>query len=114
MIQNLMIIFFLFLHFVCISQQDVEVKINNYLNQIRHNPAQLRLFFQHMPKGGDLHHHYSGSVYGETYLESIEKDNLWVNIGTFEIGQDSTLFPEELNWYRISFLKNISSKTIIT
>ena len=24
-----------------------------------------------MPKGGDLHHHYSGSVYAETYLEYV-------------------------------------------
>ena len=109
MIQNIWIIFFLLFHFVGISQPDVEVIINNYLNQIRHNPAQLRLFFQHMPKGGDLHHHYSGSIYGETYLESIEKDNLWVNIETFEIGKDPTVLQEKSNWFRISYLKENGS-----
>lgn len=31
--------------------------------------AALTAFLAGMPKGGDLHHHYSGSVYAETYLE---------------------------------------------
>lgn len=30
--------------------------------------ATLALFMRRMPKGGDLHHHYSGTVYAETYL----------------------------------------------
>lgn len=33
------------------------------------NIAQLTLFFSAMPKGADIHHHYSGSIYAETFLE---------------------------------------------
>ena len=31
--------------------------------------AELSLFFSMMPKGGDLHHHYSGAIYAEQFLE---------------------------------------------
>lgn len=31
--------------------------------------AELALFANMLPKGGDLHHHYSGAVYAETYLD---------------------------------------------
>jgi len=33
--------------------------------------AELNLLMTMLPKGGDLHHHYSGSIYAETYLEWI-------------------------------------------
>jgi adenosine deaminase len=29
--------------------------------------AELTMFFTQMPKGGDLHHHYSGAIYAEQY-----------------------------------------------
>ncbi|NOV28763.1 hypothetical protein DDY07_03210 [Methylomonas sp. ZR1] len=31
--------------------------------------AELTLFTNQLPKGGDLHHHYSGALYVETYLD---------------------------------------------
>lgn len=31
----------------------------------------LRLFLTKMPKGGDLHHHFTGSIYAETYLDWV-------------------------------------------
>jgi len=34
--------------------------------------AELALFSRMLPKGGDLHHHYSGSLYAETYLEWLK------------------------------------------
>lgn len=34
--------------------------------------AELTLFTTLMPKGGDLHHHYSGSLYAETYLDWLD------------------------------------------
>lgn len=34
--------------------------------------AELALFSRMLPKGGDLHHHYSGSVYAETYLDWLK------------------------------------------
>ncbi|CAF1276902.1 unnamed protein product [Adineta steineri] len=37
--------------------------------------SELNMFLTAMPKGGDLHHHYSGSIYVETYLNWIAKHN---------------------------------------
>lgn len=58
--------------------------------------AELKLFINMMPKGGDLHHHYSGSLYAETYLEWLKKqnycvyqdDNAETNGRKFEIEKD--------------------------
>jgi adenosine deaminase/adenosine deaminase CECR1 len=33
------------------------------------NVAELTLFMNLLPKGADLHHHYSGALYAETYLD---------------------------------------------
>lgn len=33
--------------------------------------AELTLFATMLPKGGDLHHHYSGAIYAETYLDWV-------------------------------------------
>ncbi len=40
--------------------------------------AELTLFTNMMPKGGDLHHHYSGAIYAETYLDWVEAQGLCV------------------------------------
>lgn len=34
--------------------------------------AELTMFTTMLPKGGDLHHHYSGSLYVETYLDWVD------------------------------------------
>src|SRR5687768_5146519 len=39
----------------------------------------LREVLYAMPKGGDLHHHLSGSVYAETFLELADSDGLCVD-----------------------------------
>jgi adenosine deaminase/adenosine deaminase CECR1 len=36
-----------------------------YLEKIRNNEAQLNGFLLPNAKGGDLHHHFSGSIYAE-------------------------------------------------
>lgn len=43
------------------------------------------MFFTLMPKGGDLHHHYSGAIYAEQYLEWIDKQNYCVNQASYQI-----------------------------
>lgn len=35
--------------------------------------SELTLLMNMMPKGGDLHHHYSGAIYAETYLDWGER-----------------------------------------
>ncbi|MGV7208671.1 adenosine deaminase family protein [Oxalobacteraceae bacterium A2-2] len=47
--------------------------------------AELTMFFTMMPKGGDLHHHYSGALYAEQYLEWVDKENFCVNKTTYMI-----------------------------
>ncbi|NRR31737.1 adenosine deaminase [Oxalobacteraceae bacterium] len=41
--------------------------------------AELTMFFTLMPKGGDLHHHYSGAIYAEQFLEWVDKQNYCVD-----------------------------------
>ena len=47
--------------------------------------AELTMFFTMMPKGGDLHHHYSGAIYAEQYLEWVDKEGMCVNKTTYTI-----------------------------
>lgn len=51
------------------------------------NVAMLNLFFTRMPKGGDLHHHYSGSLYVETYLEWVKAKNWFIDTCSFRISK---------------------------
>jgi len=43
------------------------------LRKDNYNEALLHLFFSKMPKGGDIHHHFDGSIYAETYLDWVSK-----------------------------------------
>lgn len=47
--------------------------------------AELTLFFTQMPKGGDLHHHYSGSVYAESYVDFLDKQGYCVDKHSYRI-----------------------------
>jgi adenosine deaminase len=47
--------------------------------------AELTLFLSMMPKGGDLHHHYSGSIYAEQYLAWVDKQHYCVDKTSFKI-----------------------------
>jgi len=54
------------------------------------NVAQLTLFFSQMPKGGDLHNHYSGSIYAETYLDWVANAGYWIDKNTLNISKVKT------------------------
>ena len=62
------------------------------------NVALLNLFFSKMPKGGDLHHHYTGTVYAETYLDWVKQKDWRIDKHSFKIvtRQDSHDDTEEL------------------
>jgi hypothetical protein len=45
-----------------------------YLDAIRTNTPKLTMFLGAMPKGGDLHHHLTGAVYAESYIEYAVED----------------------------------------
>ena len=42
--------------------------INEYVESIKSDPNALYAFFKKMPKGGELHYHFSGGSYAETML----------------------------------------------
>ncbi len=46
---------------------------------VRRDPLLLRRFLEQMPKGGDLHNHLSGTVYGETYIRLGAQDGLCID-----------------------------------
>jgi len=63
------------------------------------NIAQLTLFFSKMPKGGDLHNHYPGSIYAETYLDWVEDAGYWIEKDTCNISKtksDNSISVDQL------------------
>lgn len=40
--------------------------------------AELNMLMTMLPKGGDLHHHYSGAIYAETYIDWVGKQGYCV------------------------------------
>lgn len=57
--------------------------------------AELTLFFSQMPKGGDLHHHYSGSIYAEQYVDWIDKQGFCVYKNTYRIESNKDAVTKE-------------------
>jgi adenosine deaminase len=55
-----------------------EARTSAYFDAIVHDRAQLRLFLQAMPKGGDLHNHLWGAPYAEDFLAWAGEDGLCV------------------------------------
>ena len=90
-IQFLLVFQILVFHFPLISG-DTEKTIS-YFQRIRENQAMLTAFFNGMPKGGDLHHHFSGSVYAETYFDVAVKKNFFINL---ETGDSYQSIPQSL------------------
>ena len=68
--------------------------LDSYFEKIRNNEVQLTAFFSQMPKGGDVHHHYSGSVYAEPLVAYAIKNNFYINLESLEVqpqqGQEGT------------------------
>ena len=94
----LYILFFSFLLNISFSQST-----NDYFEKIRNNEAELTAFFSHMPKGGDLHHHFSGSIYAEPLLQRAIADDFYLNTETMDVLKDK---PSTGNWELFSTLKS--------
>lgn len=47
--------------------------------------AELQMFVTMMPKGADLHHHYSGSLYAETYLDWLRTKGWKIDPATLQV-----------------------------
>jgi hypothetical protein len=50
-----------------------------FLESAHGNPAALMDFLARMPKGGDLHHHLTGAVYAESYIDYAVEDGLCID-----------------------------------
>jgi hypothetical protein len=74
-----------------------------YFDKIRNNEAELTAFFSQMPKGGDLHHHYSGSIYAEPILEDAINEDFYLNTATMQVLKEK---PSDGNWELFSTLKS--------
>ena len=69
-----------------------------HLARLLANPvelAELTLFFTQMPKGGDLHHHYSGAIYAEQYLEWVERQGFCIDQTSYRIQTDPELIAAQ-------------------
>jgi len=78
--------------------------ISDYFQKIRYNEAELTAFISQMPKGGDLHNHYSGAVYAESYINwAIEKD-FWINTHTLQVSAKADTASDSA-WTKFSSIK---------
>ncbi|HVX28642.1 MAG TPA: hypothetical protein VHB70_19990 [Parafilimonas sp.] len=75
--------------------------INDYFQKIRNNEAELTAFISQMPKGGDLHNHYSGALYGETYFNWAVENDFWLNTETLQVSENEETGKE---WKKFSAL----------
>jgi adenosine deaminase len=55
------------------------------MESVRGNPALLEDFLVRMPKGADLHHHLTGAVYAESYIDYAAADSLCIEAGSIKI-----------------------------
>lgn len=87
--------------FVLIAMISSSQNIQDYFQKIRNDRAELTAFISQMPKGGDLHNHYSGALYGETYFNRAVKNDFWLNKKTLEVSGDAQTGED---WARFSTL----------
>jgi hypothetical protein len=60
-----------------------EAQTERYFENIRKDPNLLVAFLLEMPKGGDLHNHLSGAIYGETLIQWAKDQRVCVDPKTF-------------------------------
>ncbi|WP_342271472.1 hypothetical protein [Candidatus Tisiphia endosymbiont of Parasteatoda lunata] len=57
-----------------------------YHNLISSNDmAELNMFLSLLPKGGELHHHFSGAIYAENYLDIINKAGFCIDKNSYHV-----------------------------
>jgi hypothetical protein len=56
-----------------------------YMQSIREKPWLLNDFLARMPKGADLHHHLTGAIYAESYIDYAVEDGDCIDRATYKI-----------------------------
>ena len=95
-------LFYTFFYFI-LFQVGFAQSAESYFEKIRDNEALLTAFFSQMPKGGDLHHHYSGSIYAEPLLAHAIAQDFYINTQTMTVSQEKQTGSD---WVLFSTLKN--------
>ena len=68
------------------TQSDADITASFYEHLVAEDQASwLNLFLTKFPKGGDIHHHYAGSVYAETLLDWLAEQERLVDSCTLRI-----------------------------
>ena len=82
--------------------------VSDVFNKIKRDRSKLFGFFSMMPKGGDLHHHYTGSVYTESYIDYVFQKDYYINESTNEIKKDikDLLVGVQDEWKKLSTVTN--------
>jgi len=97
---------FCFLFIACqINAQTIDA----YFEKIRKNESELTAFISQMPKGGDLHNHYSGAVYGESYIKWLLDSGLCINIETLELAKADNTGSCNAPFSKLSYLNQSMS-----
>lgn len=99
--KKLLIALFCFSYSISYAQTATD-KTGKYLERVRNNDAELIAFFSQMPKGGDLHHHFTGSVYAETYIDYVVSNDYYINTTSLEVSPTTKAVGE---WHKFSELK---------
>ena len=86
----------------CSKDYQQDRKMNRYLDSIRSDRAALQAFFRTFPKGGDLHHHFDGAVYAETYLDIAIRQNFFVDLNSLNVQQSPAPGFVSLKDYSVS------------
>ncbi|WP_348798948.1 adenosine deaminase [Flavobacterium adhaerens] len=76
--------------------------VDQYFEKIRNNEVALTAFFSQMPKGGDLHHHYSGSIYAEPLLNHAIAKDFYLDTLSMTVSQEKQIGT---NWVLFSTLQ---------
>ena len=95
----------------CKPATDRATSMHRYFEEIRNNEALLTAFFSRMPKGGDLHNHFSGSVYGETYWNYLLRKKPWFDTLSLAYEYDSIKsINKKGNYKRYVYIQDIIKK----
>ncbi|MEO6394181.1 MAG: adenosine deaminase [Pyrinomonadaceae bacterium] len=62
-----------------------EAKTARYFATIQTDPLLLLPFLRKMPKGGDLHNHFGGGIYAESFIDWAVKSNLCIEMSTLSV-----------------------------
>ncbi len=91
-----------------------EIRTSQYFAKIsaEKDIAKLNFFFTQMPKGGDIHHHYSGAIYAETFLDWACAENYFIDLKSFKLSKvksKNTISIEQLKQKPILYRQVIAT-----